>query len=63
MTEHNDRLTTKCCGEIVRCTGNCLLAGPWIMARRCIYCRWIWETMPGVEARPLSVAEMQKAHK
>ena len=56
-------IETECCGTITRCPdGKCLLGFHFGGGAKCIYCNWIWDAMPGVEATPISVDDMKAAH-
>ncbi len=57
-----DRIKTKCCGTITRCSGPCLLGFGFGGATKCVTCGWLWNEMPGVEASPMTVKENREAH-
>lgn len=62
--ESETAIETKCCGRIERCVEpkKCLLRYVFAGGGKCIYCGWIYDMMPGVEAKPISRDEMLKAH-
>ena len=58
-----DKVRTQCCGTLTRCPdGQCTLVYRFGGAGVCVHCKWSWEMMPGREATPLSVEDMEKAH-
>lgn len=56
-------VVTKCCGTIAKCDGvKCLLTYVFGGGGKCVRCNWIYDMMPGVDARPITAEAMRKAH-